>query len=160
MDTEKLFQNSGKYIAISQGMCVDTGKIWFVETNIDFSSLPLFFRETIKSNDRRAIIEFKQKISTWAKATGFIEMPQPDYVCSIKKGYIAKYQEQWEQPYNISTWTLLVNAENEKEAKDEAFRRLLPIGTAKNNIHNILAFGPDWIHAEKIKKKSGGRLLI
>lgn len=151
MKTEKLFKNGSQFIEISKAMCVDNGQIWLIETNIDFSTLPLSFRKKIKLINQQETEDLHQEVSAWAKLNSFSETTQQDYTCTIERERIATYEQQWHHPKNISTWAILVSASNEQEAKEIAFKKIAPIGAAKNSSEKIEPFTPLWINSKKIK---------
>jgi len=59
------------YLEISSGLDVDLGAIFFVESSLDWSELPLKFRDRVIQADRESLERLKIAVGDWANGEGF-----------------------------------------------------------------------------------------
>lgn len=59
------------YLEIASGLDVDLGAIWFVESSLEWTELPLKFRDRIMQADRENLEGLKAAVAEWANREGF-----------------------------------------------------------------------------------------
>jgi hypothetical protein len=59
------------YVEIALGLDVDLGAIWFVESTLDWTELPIAFRDRIGQSDKESVERLKAAIESWADRKGF-----------------------------------------------------------------------------------------
>ena len=67
-----IFQKENDFVEITQRISHDiVCSTWFIDTNLDFESLPIEFRSLVPETDQEGLEKLKSSLVEWADLKGF-----------------------------------------------------------------------------------------
>lgn len=68
------------------------------------------------------------------------------YVCRISKDHISAFKSAWNQPQNIESWEITIDASNETEACQAALGKLQPTGFRNpKSLTQVASLDESWL---------------
>ena len=67
-----VFEKGNDFVKITRVISHETvGSVWFVDTNLDFESLPIEFQSFVPDTDQEGFEKLKNAVEKWADLEGF-----------------------------------------------------------------------------------------
>ncbi len=65
------WSNDSQFVEISLGLTTDHAEVWSVDTNVDWTTLPVEFRQMPERTDAEALAKLRRAVESWTARNGF-----------------------------------------------------------------------------------------